>query len=38
MQIVYILEIEWSIDRDEGFQEVEKQKQMSSTKASLVRS
>jgi len=38
MQIVNILEFKLSTDRDEGFLEVKTEKQMSSTKASSVRS
>ena len=38
LKIVYILEFKRSTDRDEGFLEVKEQKQMSSTKASSVRS
>ena len=37
-QIVYILEFQLSTSREEGFLEVKKQKQMSSTKATSLRS
>ena len=38
LQIVYILEFQLSTSREEGFLEVKKQKQMSSTKATSLRS